>query len=313
MGTVGSGGDDRGAPRDMAAPDRPATGRLARGPDPGAARDAGGECLAAGVGGSGWGTLLAPYDLNGVYAHHPPLINLLHVITAGILGGDQPWHLRVPGYVAGLATLVAVAMLLRVLELGWVPTLLAVGAMAATPMFWVYGRLGAGFSVLAGFAALVAHLRRRARPGRGAVVTATVLALPDGSAVLAGRSRWGFVLGLALAAARLRRCQPLGAGGMVGRGGLARYVAVRIRGRRRFDHPGERACRRDRSGWLRRAPVVVRHRVVHLVVAVAPHPGAGGRSDATAEPGHPSPSPPPSASSGRWCRPMPRSSTTSGT
>ena len=127
--------------------------------------------------GSGWGTLLAPYDMDGVYAHHPPLINLLHVITVGILGGDQPWHLRVPGYVAGLATLVAVAMLLRVLELGWVPALLAVGAMAATPMFWVYGRLGAGFSVLAGFAALVAHLRRRARPGRGAVVTATVFAL----------------------------------------------------------------------------------------------------------------------------------------
>ncbi len=57
-----------------------------------------------GLVGSGWGTVLQPYDANGIYAHHPPLVNLLHVVAAGILGGDQPWHLRVPGYLAGLAT-----------------------------------------------------------------------------------------------------------------------------------------------------------------------------------------------------------------
>jgi hypothetical protein len=82
----------------------------------------------------------------------------------------------VPGYLAGLATVVAVALLLRALRFGWVPTLLAVGAMAVTPMFWVYGRLGAGFSVLAGFAAVVVHLRRTERPGRNAVAVAAVLA-----------------------------------------------------------------------------------------------------------------------------------------
>jgi hypothetical protein len=129
-----------------------------------------------GLAGSNWGTLLGPYDPNGFYAHHPPLVNGLHVMAAGILGGDQPWHLRVPGYLAGLSTVVAVAALLRALQFGWVPTLLAVGAMVVTPMFWVYGRLGAGFSVLAGFAAAVAHLRRIERPDRGAVVAATVLA-----------------------------------------------------------------------------------------------------------------------------------------
>ncbi len=129
-----------------------------------------------GLVGSRWGTSLEPYDPNGFYAHHPPLINILHVIAAGMLGGDQPWHLRIPGYLAGLATLVAVALLLRALELGWAPTLLAVGAMAATPMFWIYGRLGAGFSVLAGFAAIVAHIRRVERPGRGVAATAAALA-----------------------------------------------------------------------------------------------------------------------------------------
>ena len=129
-----------------------------------------------GLVGSGWGTVLQPYDANGIYAHHPPLVNLLHVVAAGILGGDQPWHLRVPGYLAGLATVVAVALLLRALRFDWVPTLLAVGAMAVTPMFWVYGRLGAGFSVLVGFAAVVVHLRRTERPGRNAVAVAAVLA-----------------------------------------------------------------------------------------------------------------------------------------
>ena len=97
-----------------------------------------------GLVGSGWGNRAPAVRRQRHLAHHPPLVNLLHVVAAGILGGDQPWHLRVPGYLAGLATVVAVALLLRALRFGWVPTLLAVGAMAVTPMFWVYGRLGAG-------------------------------------------------------------------------------------------------------------------------------------------------------------------------
>ena len=152
-----------------------------------------------GLVGSRWGTSLEPYDPNGFYAHHPPLINILHVIAAGMLGGDQPWHLRIPGYLAGLATLVAVALLLRALELGWAPTLLAVGAMAATPMFWIYGRLGAGFSVLAGFAAIVAHLRRVERPGRGVAATAATLA------ALTVLLSWPGVIGGALLGAWLWR------------------------------------------------------------------------------------------------------------
>ena len=230
-----------------------------------------------GLVGSRWGTSLEPYDPNGFYAHHPPLINILHVIAAGMLGGDQPWHLRIPGYLAGLATLVAVALLLRALELGWAPTLLAVGAMAATPMFWVYGRLGAGFSVLAGFAAIVAHLRRIERPGRGVVATAAVLA------ALTVLLSWPGAIGGALLGAWLWRRRGLDGITRLVLGGwccgalLLVALARRVRRRRRSRYPGERPDRRHRPGRVCRASVVVRHRVVHLVVAVARDPGAGSR------------------------------------
>ena len=111
-------------------------------------------------------------------------------------------------------------------------------------MFWVYGRLGAGFSLLAGFAAAVAHLRLMERPAPGAVVAATVLA---GLTVLLSRPG---ALGCALFSVwlwhrRLRPCQPLGGGRRVGRRRPTRSLAPRVRRRRR-----PRRRRRGPSGML---------------------------------------------------------------
>ena len=81
---------------------------------------------------------------------------------------------QVPGYLAGLATVVAVALLLRASS--------SVGCQPAggrrhggDPDVLGLRPLGAGL-VLAGFAAVVVHLRRTERPGRNAVAVAAVLA-----------------------------------------------------------------------------------------------------------------------------------------
>ena len=164
---MGSGSDGGRAPREVAPADRAAAGGFARGSDPGPARYAGGQRVVVGGCGLGWGTALEPYDLNG--GLRPP--STVGQCPSRQIGRCPRWRSVVASsttWVCGGARLcVAVALLLRALGLGWVPTLPAVDAMAATPMFWVYGRLGAGFSVVTGFAALFAHLRRIERPCPG--------------------------------------------------------------------------------------------------------------------------------------------------
>ena len=123
---------------------------------------------------------MIPFHFGGNYAHHPPLTNFAQIAVAGALGQDE-WQIRL-GYLNGLATLVLIPVLLRTLRVGWSATLLATGALAVTPMFWMYGRVGGGFALIAGLAALVVYLRRTPAPSGwmivlGALVTAATVML----------------------------------------------------------------------------------------------------------------------------------------
>lgn len=114
------------------------------------------------------------------YAHHPPLQIFGSVAAVGLLG-DRPAALRTFGFAMGVAALLGMAALLRNLGLGWGAVHLAVGAMAVTGFFFVYGRMGAGFSLIAVSAAAVAYLRERDDPprwmmaGTGALAALTAL------------------------------------------------------------------------------------------------------------------------------------------
>ena len=88
------------------------------------------------------------------YAHHPPLKDWLSTVSAGLFGQNLP-ALRIPSFLMGAATLAFMASLLRACRLRWGPVLLAVGAMASTGFFYVYGRLGVSFSLLLASAAAV--------------------------------------------------------------------------------------------------------------------------------------------------------------
>ncbi len=103
------------------------------------------------------------------YAHHPPLKEFLSILSAGVFG-DGPAGLRVPIYLLGVSTLVFMASLLRACDLRWGPILLAVGSMACTGFFYVYGRLGVSFSLLVATAAAVAWIRKSERPSRWALL-----------------------------------------------------------------------------------------------------------------------------------------------
>ena len=111
------------------------------------------------------------------YAHHPPLKDWMATASAGLFGQNLP-ALRIPSFLMGAATLAFMASLLRACRLRWGPVLLAVGAMASTGFFYVYGRLGVSFSLLLASAAAVAWLRRTERPPRWALAgTGLVAAL----------------------------------------------------------------------------------------------------------------------------------------
>ena len=109
------------------------------------------------------------------YAHHPPLKEWISIASAGVLG-DNLVALRVPAFLMGAATLAFMASLLRACDLRWGPVLLSIGAMACTGFFYVYGRLGVGFSLLVASAAAVAWLRKIERPPRWALAGTAALA-----------------------------------------------------------------------------------------------------------------------------------------
>ena len=109
------------------------------------------------------------------YAHHPPLKDWMSTVSVGLFGQNLP-ALRIPAFLMGAATLAFMASLLRACRLRWGPVLLAVGAMACSGFFYVYARLGVGFSLLVASAAAVAWLRQNPKPSRWALLGTGVLA-----------------------------------------------------------------------------------------------------------------------------------------
>ena len=138
---------------------------------------------------SGYGALIEPYIRAeyGVapgetppraavtYAHHPPLQTFVSILSVGLLG-DTPAGLRSVGFLMGSATVLFMTALLRVRGLHWGPTLLAVGAMTVTGFYFVYGRIGVGFSLIVASAAAIAYLREADHPPGPVLAGAAVLA-----------------------------------------------------------------------------------------------------------------------------------------
>ncbi len=122
-----------------------------------------------GLAGSDYLASMEPFS-SVPYTHHPPFLNVLHAL-AGYLFGQGEWQLHAVGYLAGLATAAGMLWLAREHSLGAVSSVLALALTAATPMFWIYARLGLGVSIMVVFLAL---WRRCERTGgrRGALLAA---------------------------------------------------------------------------------------------------------------------------------------------
>ena len=109
------------------------------------------------------------------YAHHPPLQTFVTILSVGMMG-DTLAALRIAGFLLGSATIVFMAALARAVGMAWGPTLLAIAAMSATGFFFVYGRIGVGFSLIAASVAMVAYLREQDNPKAWVTNLAAVLA-----------------------------------------------------------------------------------------------------------------------------------------
>ena len=116
-----------------------------------------------------------PPEASVTYAHHPPLQMLISIVSVGLLGDNLP-ALRGAAFLMGSATVVFMALLLRVRGMAWGPTLLAISAMASTGFFYVYARIGVGFSLLVASTAAVAWLRETQQPSRPALIGVGLLA-----------------------------------------------------------------------------------------------------------------------------------------
>ena len=108
------------------------------------------------------------------YAHHPPFQVFVTILSVGLFG-DNPAALRIVGFLVGAATVLLMAAVGRTLGLAWTPILIALGAVAATGFFFVYGRMGGGFSLIAASVAIIAHLRKAHDPPGWVLAGAGVL------------------------------------------------------------------------------------------------------------------------------------------
>ena len=126
--------------------------------------------------GSAFGASMAPYGAATNYAHHPPLMNFVHIGSVGLLG-EGVTSLRIVGFVIGVATVASMSALLRIRGLAWGPTLLAVGAMSVTGYFFIYMRQGGGFSLIVAATAMVAYMREREDPPRWMLIASSGLAM----------------------------------------------------------------------------------------------------------------------------------------
>jgi hypothetical protein len=148
---------------------------------------------------SGFTADWSPY-VSALYAHHPPLLNLLDVLF-GALPGSGAHEILIGPYLLGLLVVPAAAALLRGFGISWTGTLLAIGVMVATGFFWLYSPLMFDMGLILGLSASIVHLRRRGRPSRRLVLVAC------GFALLTTLASWpgialAAVLGLWLLAAR---------------------------------------------------------------------------------------------------------------
>ena len=125
-----------------------------------------------GLAGSDYLASVAPFS-TGPYTHHPPLLNVLHATVGSILGQGE-WQLHAIGYLAGLATVVGLLWLARELELGAGASVVVMALVAATPMFWIYARLGLGVAIMVTLPALWYRYRRTGER-RGLLLTAAAL------------------------------------------------------------------------------------------------------------------------------------------
>jgi hypothetical protein len=115
-----------------------------------------------GLFGSSWSADWEPYA-RSPYAHHPPLLNVLDAAIGGLPGQD-PYQVMLAPHLLALIAIPAGAALLRGLGIGWVPTLLAVGAMTATGYYLVYSPIMFDIGPIMLLGAAVVHLRRTAAP-----------------------------------------------------------------------------------------------------------------------------------------------------
>ena len=132
---------------------------------------------------SSFATSMQPYVFSSNYAHHPPFANIFEVATSAVLGQGE-WQLRFYGYISGLAAVVLLALLLRLVGFGWVPTLLAVGLTVTTNFFWIFARVGGGFATTLGVACAVVYLRRIEQPSRAGMALSLL------AAFLAAMTSW---------------------------------------------------------------------------------------------------------------------------
>jgi len=110
------------------------------------------------------------------YAHWPPLRNALAAL-AGLLPGEGPYEPRIGTYAIALLAIPAAAALLRAFGVRWIPTLVAVALMVATPFFWVYANQKFDLALILAICAAVVRIRRDPDPPRWLIVGASVLAL----------------------------------------------------------------------------------------------------------------------------------------
>ena len=138
--------------------------------------------FADGLIGSSWSANWKPYA-SVAYAHHPPLLNILDAAVSRLPGND-PYQVMLAPHLLALLAIPAGAALLRTLGIGWVPTLVSVGAMTTTGYYWVHGPIMFDIGPILLLSAVVVRLSREPEPDRRWV------ALSGASALLASLGSW---------------------------------------------------------------------------------------------------------------------------
>ncbi len=173
--------------------------------------------LESGLRGSDFLASMEPFS-NVPYTHHPPLLNLLHTTVGSVLGQGE-WQLHLIGYVAGLGTVAGLMWLARELELGAAASVASLALVAATPMFWIYARLGLGVSLIVAFLALWQRHRRLGDHHR---------TLPPAAGITAFGSWMGVLLIILLALRGLRDPHFRGMAIRIGIAGLGAAIVALV-------------------------------------------------------------------------------------